>query len=559
MEHVQQTDLQRPVHRHISTFLRSFSTSGLLVGILFFAVSLTPSLIPRPYLIQAVISGFSLAAGYAIGVFLRWLWSFFELPEPTVRRARTLKIAAAIVSIAAAAVFLWQAAHWQNTVRHIMGLEPIESAEPLQLGLIAVLMFIVLVLLARLFRLTFRVLSRWLQHFLTRPIANALGGLVALALFWSAANGVIFKFALRAADSSFQQLDALMDPEIAPPADPARTGSGASLVHWDELGRQGRQFIASGPTGADIGAFFGAAAPDPVRVYVGLNSAETARERAKLALEELKRAGGFERKSLIVVVPTGTGWIDPAALDTLEYLLHGDVASVAVQYSYLTSWLSLLVEPGYGAEAADALFDAVYGYWTTLPRDRRPKLYLHGLSLGAMNSQGSVDLFDVISDPFQGALWSGPPFPSALWRSVTADRVAGSTAWLPRYRDSSAIRFTSQENALDIPGARWGAMRIVYLQYASDPVTFFDPRSFYREPDWMKPPRGPDVSPALSWFPVVTGLQLLADMALATTSPMGYGHVYAPEHYIDAWMAVTDPQGVTAEDIARLKAQFSKR
>jgi uncharacterized membrane protein len=559
MEHVQQTDLPRPVHRHISTFLRSFSTSGLLVGILFFAVSLTPSLIPRPYLIQAVISGFSLAAGYAIGVFLRWLWSFFELPEPTVRRARTLKIAAAIVSIAAAAVFLWQAAHWQNTVRHIMGLEPIESAEPLQLGLIAVLMFIVLVLLARLFRLTFRVLSRWLQHFLTRPIANALGGLVALALFWSAANGVIFKFALRAADSSFQQLDALMDPEIAPPADPARTGSGASLVHWDELGRQGRQFIASGPTGADIGAFFGAAAPDPVRVYVGLNSAETARERAKLALEELKRAGGFERKSLIVVVPTGTGWIDPAALDTLEYLLHGDVASVAVQYSYLTSWLSLLVEPGYGAEAADALFDAVYGYWTTLPRDRRPKLYLHGLSLGAMNSQGSVDLFDVISDPFHGALWSGPPFPSALWRSVTADRVAGSTAWLPRYRDSSAIRFTSQENALDIPGARWGAMRIVYLQYASDPVTFFDPHSFYREPDWMKPPRGPDVSPALSWFPVVTGLQLLADMALATTSPMGYGHVYAPEHYIDAWMAVTDPQGITAEDIARLKVQFSKR
>lgn len=258
-------------------------------------------------------------------------------------------------------------------------------------------------------------------------------------------------------------------------------------------------------------------------------------------------------------MPTGTGWIDPEALDTVEYLLHGDVASVAVQYSYLTSWLSLLVEPGYGADAADALFDAVYGYWTTLPRDRRPKLYLHGLSLGAMNSQGSVDLFDVISDPFQGALWSGPPFPSALWRSVTADRVAGSSAWLPRYRDSSAIRFTSQENALDIPGAHWGAMRIVYLQYASDPVTFFDPHSFYREPDWMKPPRGPDVSPALNWFPVVTGLQLLADMALATTSPMGYGHVYAPEHYIDAWMAVTDPQGITAEDVTRLKARFSVR
>ena len=559
MEHLQQTDLSRPTRLHLPSVLRSFSTSGLLVGVIFFAVSLTPSLIPRPHLVQAVISGASLAAGYAIGVFLRWLWSFFELPEPTSRRARTLKIAAAIVCMAAAAVFLWQAAGWQNTVRRVMGLEPIESAEPFMLGLIAALLFVAIVFLARLFRLTFRVFSRWLQYVLTRPIANALGGLMALALFWSVANGVIFKLALRAADSSFQQLDALVDPEIAPPADPVKTGSEASLVRWDELGRQGRQFIASGPTGAEIGAFFGGTAPDPVRVYVGLNSAETARERAKLALEELKRAGGFERNALIIVVPTGTGWIDPAALDMLEYLLEGDVASVAVQYSYLTSWLSLLVEPGYGADAANALFDEVYRYWTTLPRDRRPKLYLHGLSLGAMNSQGSVDPFDVISDPFQGALWSGPPFQSGLWRSITADRVPGSPAWLPRYRDSSVIRFTNQMNALDIPGARWGAMRIVYLQYASDPVTFFDPRAFYREPDWMKAPRGPDVSPAFRWFPVVTGLQLLADMALATTSPIGYGHVYAPEHYIDAWMAVVDPPGVTARDAARLKEKFKAR
>jgi len=560
MEHLRQTDLTRstrPFPGFLGRLLHSFSAAGLLVGVLFFAVSLTPSLIPRPSLIQGIISGVSLAAGYAIGVLLRWLWAFFELREPTARRERTLKIAATIVCIAAAAVFLWQTAGWQNTVRDIMGLEPIDGAEPVTLGLVAVLVFLALVFLARLFRLTFRAFSRWLERCLTRPIARAIGGLAAIALFWSVANGVVFKLALRAADSSFRTLDALVDPDVAPPTDPRKTGSEASLLSWDELGRQGRHFVASAPSGADIGAFFGASAPDPLRVYVGLNSAETARDRARLALEELKRAGGFERSALVIVVPTGTGWVDPAALDTLEYLLHGDVASVAVQYSYLTSWLSLLVEPGYGADTAKALFDEIYGYWTTLPRNARPKLYLHGLSLGAMNSQASVDLFDVISDPFQGALWSGPPFQSELWRSVTADRVAGSPEWLPRFRDSSIIRFTHQQNALDVPGADWGAMRIVYLQYASDPVTFFDPRAFYREPDWMKAPRGPDVSPALSWFPVVTGLQLLADMALATTSPIGYGHVYAPEHYIDAWLAVVDPQGVTAADVARLKARLS--
>ena len=217
-------------------------------------------------------------------------------------------------------------------------------------------------------------------------------------------------------------------------------------------------------------------------------------ERAKLALEELKRTGAFDRSILIVAVPTGSGMIDPAALDTVEYLHRGDIATVAMQYSYLASWLSLLVEPDYGAEAGKALFREVYAYWSSLPREGRPKLYLHGLSLGAMNSELAADLYDVVADPFQGALWSGPPFPSRTWRSVTDGRNPGSPEWLPRFRDSSIFRFTNQNDALDIPDARWGPMRIVYLQYASDPITFFDVATLYREPDWMKEPRGPDVS-----------------------------------------------------------------
>jgi uncharacterized membrane protein len=77
---------------------------------------------------------------------------------------------------------------------------------------------------------------------------------------------------------------------------------------------------------------------------------------------------------LIVVTPTGTGWVDPAALDSVEYLHGGAVASVALQYSYLGSWLHLLVGADYGADAARALFKEIYGYWTTLPKDRRPRL-----------------------------------------------------------------------------------------------------------------------------------------------------------------------------------------
>ncbi|NGN43622.1 hypothetical protein G6N74_21375 [Mesorhizobium sp. CGMCC 1.15528] len=201
----------------------------------------------------------------------------------------------------------------------------------------------------------------------------------------------------------------------------------------------------------------------------------------------------------------------------------------------------------------------VYAYWSSLPRDSRPKLYLHGPSLGAMNSELSASLYDIIANPFQGALWSGPPFPSRTWRSVTDDRNAGSPQRLPRFRDASIFRFTNQNNVLEIPAASWGPIRIVYLQYASDPITFFGAATLYREPDWMKGPRGPDVSEQVRWYPLITMLQLTVDMAIATTSPIGYGHVFAPQHYIDAWLAVTEPPNITAEDVARLKTFFFNR
>lgn len=110
------------------------------------------------------------------------------------------------------------------------------------------------------------------------------------------------------------------------------------------------------------------------------------------------------------------------------------------------------------------------------------------------------------------------------------------------------------QNGPTVPAdAPWGALRVVYLQYASDPIVLFAYRDAYQVPAWMAAPRGPDVSPELRWYPVVTMLQLALDMAVATNTPMGFGHVYAPEHYVDAWVAVTDVQDWSADALARLK------
>jgi uncharacterized membrane protein len=535
----------------------SLSGVGLMLGALFFAAALTPTLIPRSYLTQGALAGGCFAIGYLTGVLWRRLWHYLELPEPSARARSIANALVAAGCLLVVIISLWRTAEWQNAIRSVMKMAPVETAHPFKVCAIALITFIVLLVLGRLFALVARLLAARIRRVIPRKVANVIGVLVAGLLFWSIASNVLIRTAFNALDSSFRELDVLHEPERPQPTDPSRTGSPTSLVKWKELGRMGRRFIASAPTAAEISAVTGRPAQDPVRVYVGLAGGGTAQARAGLALDELKRQHGFERKVLVVITPTGTGWIDPAAMDTVEYLHHGDVASVAMQYSYLNSPLSLLFQPEYGAAAARALFAEIYGYWTTLPKDRRPKLYLHGLSLGALNSEKSAELFETIGDPITGALWSGPPFESRNWRSITDNRNQGSPAWLPEFRDGRFVRFMNQNGPTVPADTPWGPMRVVYLQYASDAITFFAYRDAYQAPAWMSAPRGPDVSPKLRWYPVVTMLQLGLDMAVANGTPMGFGHVYAPEHYVDAWVAVTDVRDWSADALVQLKSHLA--
>jgi uncharacterized membrane protein len=547
----------RAVPRPLLRLWHSFSAIGLLLGTLFFAFSLTPSLLPRGFLIQGVLSGASAAAGYGLGVLFAWLWAYLRLPPVPWRRLRMVKLAEVVACAGVAALYLWRAAEWQDSIRKLMGIEPTASIDPWLTGIVAALSFVGLIGLARLFGWTCRWLAARATRWLPPRTARVIGIVLAVVIFWGVTSGILLRGAIHVLDSSYRQFDALIQPEFPRPDSPLRTGSAASLIAWEDLGRAGREFVGSGPTVAEIAALTGAPAKQPIRVYAGLPSAGSAQARAALALAELERTGAFDRKALIVITPTGTGWVDPHALDPVEVLLGGDVASVAIQYSYLSSPISLFVEPDQGGVSARALLTAVHRRWASLPAATRPRLYLHGLSLGAFNSERSAEWQDMLGDPIQGALWSGPPFASRGWRTITDARNPGSPEWLPQVGEGSHVRFANQAGVSSPAGAQWGATRIVYLQYASDPVTFFDTRCLYRAPDWMAHPRGPDVSPHLRWYPVVTCLQLLADLAMFTAAPVGHGHDYAAEHYIDAWIAVTGVESEwPADKLARLKQHF---
>lgn len=545
-------------------YLPSFCGFGLLLGVLGFAASLTPSLIPRNYVVQGVLSGCAFALSYGIGVQLRNLWRYLQLPGLPEKVMRFTPPVLTVFGLVLTVVALYHAKTWHNSVRSALGMELAETGYPIWVVAIALPTFIALWLLARALFAFVSFLARKIYRLFPRRISIVVGAALAVFLIVNLTNGVLIRYTFQALDKTFERYDALLQPEYPQPLMAERAGSPQSKLDWNELGRAGREFIASGPRAADIAAFNHAQGLEietlePIRLYAGLQMADTAEERSQVLLEELIRTKAFERSALVIITPTGTGWVDPSAMDGLEYLFNGDIASVALQYSYLNSPMALVFQPESGLESSQALFRTVYNYWRALPVDQRPKLYLHGLSLGAFHSQRSLTFFDILGDPINGAVWSGPPFPSEKWRTLTNNREADSPEWLPIVKEGRFVRFMNQDGSPNPQDTPWGPLRFVYLQYASDAITFFDKNIAYQEADWMKAPRGPDVSPLLKWYPLISMLQLLVDMPLSDTVPMGYGHVYAPEHYLDAWLEVTGIADRSPQYIKELKARLIKK
>jgi uncharacterized membrane protein len=529
-----------------------YTLPGAWVALVFACLAFTPSLLPRSALLQGVVCGINAAIGYGLGVAGAWTWRAFADRDPRPPRPgawRVFAISAAVLLVVAIVLGQW----WQAQLRDLMDAPAPSPLLLLLLPPVAVAISTGLVALSRSLRGAYHRAAVRLRRWMGRRAARALGWVVVVVGTWLVASGLLLNGLAGLADRSFSVRNSATAEGVEQPTSGLRSGGPGSLVSWESLGRQGRTITGTGPSAEEIAAFTGSPATEPIRAYAGTVSDEDVEERAELAVADLARAGGFGRGNLLVATTTGSGWLDPGAVDSFEYLTGGDSAIVAMQYSYLPSWLSYLVDQEKAREAGRQLFDAVYDRWSKLPPTDRPKLFVFGLSLGSFGGETAFSGEYDLRNRTAGALFAGPPNFNTLYREFTDGRDAGSREVEPVYKGGRAVRFTNDVAAgVEPAAAPWDETRILYLQHPSDPIVWWFPSLLWARPDWLEEPVGRDVLDAMVWIPVVTFWQVTVDLPMAAGVPDGHGHTYTAE-FVDGWAKVLQPTGWTTDKAERLR------
>ncbi|MGV0793362.1 alpha/beta hydrolase [Mycolicibacterium sp. XJ1819] len=533
-------------------WIRHYTFTGTAVGLVFLWFSLTPSLLPRGPLFQAMVSGGAAAFGYGLGVFVVWLVRYMRSKDSSPPAARWAWIGLVVIGVVGQILMFIYFDIWQDEVRDLNGVPRLGFWDYPLTAVLSIVVLYVLVEIGQLIGRLVRYLVRQLNRVAPPRVSAVVVVLLLLAVSIALLNGIVVRGAMSTINKTFAAVNDETDPDFPAPTSRLRSGGPESGASWESLGHQGRVFVSAGPTVDELTEFNGRPAVEPIRAYAGLHSADGIKATAALAARELVRTGGLDRAVVAVATTTGTGWINEAEASALEYMYNGDTAIVSMQYSFLPSWLSFLVDKENARQAGQALFEAVDELIREMPEAQRPRLVVFGESLGSFGGEAPFLALNNLIARTDGALFSGPTFNNTIWTQLTRDRDPGSPEWLPVFDDGENVRFAAVAGDLGRPDDPWGNPRVVYLQHASDPIAWWSPDLLFAEPDWLREPRGYDVSGRMQWLPVVTFLQVSADMAVAVDVPDGHGHVYVRD-VANAWAAILQPPGWTAEKTERLR------
>jgi uncharacterized membrane protein len=289
----------------------------------------------------------------------------------------------------------------------------------------------------------------------------------------------------------------------------------------------------------------------PIRVFIGYNSEPMyPTGRAEMALSEMERLGAFERDYIVLVSPTGTGWIDQTFIESAELLARGNIASVTIQYGKFPSFLSVQ-KVALGRAQFRLLLWGVKQRLEGIPLEDRPKVLVFGESLGAWTSSDVV-MFNGMSGfdhyGIDKALWVGLPW-LAKWSKGGMSR--GSSDLVP---EGTVGVFDRPEQLSALSDEEREALRIVILSHDNDPIAVMGPDLLIREPSWLGAERGRGVPPTMSWSPFVTAIQVLVDAANAMVMVPGHFGSFGHDYRADMAQFVLKGLGLPKTTDAQMEA-----
>ena len=386
-------------------------------------------------------------------------------------------------------------------------------------------------------------------------VSNPIGHVVALGIL----GGAIFagyEYAVRRVEQGGAAIEPAYD---SAPTSPYVSGGPGSLVPFDTLSREGRRFTNMALTADEIETVMGRPAKaEPVRVFVGLDTAAELEDRVDILLDEMIRAGAFERSVLAFASPTGSGYINYVFAEALEYMTLGDCAISTMQSSMLPSSMSL-TRTGLAIEQNRALMHAMVGYMRGMPESKRPKFVLFGESLGALTMQDiwrhrNVEAMD--RDFVHSSIFLGTPSATDFAKSWRLDpgRVDPKR---------SVIEVDNYGEYLAMDDAERANARHILISHFDDPIPKFGTNLLMRQPWWLGPQaqRPPRVPKSSSWRPgttfVLTGVDLINAMEVVPGKFGRRGHDYRED--IARFVSAAYDLPVTAPELMSIERALRER
>jgi uncharacterized membrane protein len=355
-------------------------------------------------------------------------------------------------------------------------------------------------------------------------VSNPIGHAVALSVL----GGTLYagyEYAVRRVEQGGAAVEPAYDK---PPGSMYVSGGPESTVPFDTLSREGRRFVNMVLTRDEISEVMGQEpVADPIRVFVGLDTAVEVEDRVDMVMDELVRTKAFERKVLCLASPTGSGYINYVLAEALEYLTLGDSAIATMQYSLLPSPMSL-TRTGLAVEQNRDLMHAITGYLRGMDPDARPRLVLFGESLGALTTQDiwrhrSVEAMD--RDFVHSSIFLGTPSATEFAKSWRLNPAKIDP-------DGRLLEVDNFAQYLALPDEHRQRVRHVLISHYDDPIPKFGTNLLLRRPWWLGPAeqRPPGIPRSSTWRPgtsfVLTGVDMVNAMEVIPGTFGRRGHDY---------------------------------